>query len=209
MGAFSARTSIVSPSSEATSVDDGRRRGSVRSVDAFETERLVAREWDPELHLEGAFAIYGDPEVVRYIGTGPAQTPDEMRTRLLQVASRNARLRHGLGSWPLFDKSSGELVGAVLLKPLPTSGTNGALGMDIEIGWHLARRHWGRGFATEAGRALVQRGFTQLNLRELHAVVESPNQRSQAVARRLGMKHLGRTDRYYDLELEHFVLRAD
>ncbi|MBK7586080.1 MAG: GNAT family N-acetyltransferase [Myxococcales bacterium] len=178
-------------------------------MDVFETERLVAREWDPEHHLEGAFAIYSDPEVVRYIGTGPAQTLEEMRARLEAVALRNAGLRQGLGSWPLFDKGSGELVGAVLLKPPPASGTNGTLSTDIEIGWHLARRHWGKGFATEAGRALVERGFTQLSLPELHAVVESPNQRSRAVALRLGMKHLGRTDRYYDLELEHFVLRAE
>ena len=35
---------------------------------------------------------------------------------------------------------------------------------DIEIGWHLARRHWGRGLATEAGRALLHRGFVELAL---------------------------------------------
>ena len=52
----------------------------------------------------------------------------------------------GYGSWPLFERESGALVGAVLLKPLPEAE-------EIEVGWHLARAAWGNGYATESGKA--------------------------------------------------------
>ncbi len=56
---------------------------------------------------------------------------------------------------------------------------------------------------------LLSIGFDQLVVDRIHAVVDPRNPRSMAVAERIGMKHVGRTDRYYGLPLEHFVvLRA-
>jgi [ribosomal protein S5]-alanine N-acetyltransferase len=172
----------------------------------FETERLVARPWDPEEDAAGAFVMYGDPEVVRYIGNQLVPDVDAQRIRLAAIVERWAPFEGRFASWPVFEKATGELVGTSLLKPVPASGTQGALSDDIEIGWHVARRHWGRGFATETGRALVVRAFEVLGLERIHAVVEPPNQRSQRVALKIGMQHRGRTDRYYDQELEHFEL---
>lgn len=174
----------------------------------FQTERLDARPWDPDAHAAGALEMYGDPEVARYIGGILMRDEAEQRAFILTIIDRIATLDPGLGSWPLFERASGELVGTALLKPLPASGTQRAPSGDIEIGWHLARKHWKRGFATEAGHALLHRGFETLGLPVLHAVVEPANTASQAVARRLGMRDMGRTERYYDLPLEHFELGA-
>ena len=68
-------------------------------------------------------------------------------------------------------------------------------------------RHWGRGYATEAGRALLRHGFVTLGLAELHAVVEEPNAASHAVARRIGLRDAGTTAAYYGRELRHYLLR--
>jgi RimJ/RimL family protein N-acetyltransferase len=68
----------------------------------------------------------------------------------------------------------------------------------IEIGWHLARRAWGRGYATEAGRALLVHGHQRLGERHLIALIEPANDRSIAVARRIGMIDAGRTRAFYD-----------
>lgn len=174
----------------------------------FETELLFARLWNVDEDAEAAFAIYGDPEVVRYIGNDLMADVSKMRERLSMVVARNARWGGRFGSWALIEKSTGELVGGALLKPLPLSGT-GDFSEDIEIGWHLGRRHWGRGLATEAGRALCAYGFDVLGLDKLHAVIDAPNARSIAVARRLGMRHVGTTGRWYDHDVEHFELAAD
>jgi RimJ/RimL family protein N-acetyltransferase len=89
----------------------------------------------------------------------------------------------------------------VLYRPLP--GESG----DVEVGWHLHPDSWGHGYATEAARAIVERGFG-LGAPEIYAVTYIGNEASQAVCRRLGMTHLGRLRRWYDMELEVYHLSA-
>jgi len=170
----------------------------------FETERLLAGVWDPPRHAPAAFAIYGDPEVTRTIGGDTVPDVDALATRMREALKRYA----GYGApfcWaPLFRKEDAALVGAALLKPLPDANLQPT--PDIEIGWHLARAWWGHGYATEAGRALIARGFAHLDVDTLHAVVDPGNTRSEAVARRCGMTHAGRTSRWYGKRLEHYLI---
>jgi RimJ/RimL family protein N-acetyltransferase len=58
----------------------------------------------------------------------------------------------------------------------------------VEIGWRLARSHWGHGYATEAARAWLAHGFETLGLPEIVAFTDPANHRSLAVMRRLGMR---------------------
>jgi RimJ/RimL family protein N-acetyltransferase len=92
----------------------------------------------------------------------------------------------------------------MLLKPLPPTTD------DIEVGWHLARRVWGRGYASEAARALLRYGFETLRLDEILAVVDPANERSAAVTRRVGMVWRERTTRYYDgIALDLFAITRE
>ena len=59
----------------------------------------------------------------------------------------------------------------------------------MEAGWRLARPAWGRGYATEAARAVLRFGFETLALPEILAITTATNRRSRAVMRRLGMTH--------------------
>jgi RimJ/RimL family protein N-acetyltransferase len=179
-------------------------------VVVFATERFSAHQWDPDNHAEGAFAMYGDPDVVRYIGNVLVSNIDAQRDRLRVLKDRWASFGGRYGSWPVFERATGELVGVVLLKPLPLSGTNlTTFSADIEIGWHVAKRHWGRGIATEMGWALLQHGFEVLDLELLHAVVDPLNAASQRVAEKIGMRRMGQTRAYYDQELEHFEMNRE
>lgn len=171
----------------------------------IETARLVGRPWKLE-DVEDAFTLWGDTEVTRYVGMTPLADLDEARARLGAMIARYEAFGPPFMAHALVERATGEIVGTTLLKPVPISAGHPP-GDDVEIGWHLARRHWGRGLATEAGRALVDHAFRHLDRDVLVAVVEPPNARSLAVARRLGMTHRGRTVRYYDLELELFELR--
>jgi RimJ/RimL family protein N-acetyltransferase len=59
----------------------------------------------------------------------------------------------------------------------------------VEVGWRLAREHWGRGYATEAARAALEFGFGSVGLDEIVSFTVPANVRSRTVMERLGMTH--------------------
>lgn len=171
----------------------------------FETPRLLARPWQPETAAEQAALLYTDPLVTRYLG-GKSAEPDlaAVRARL----HRYAAVDEGKGALALVEKDSGYIVGAVLLSRLP--GRDAELTDDYQVGWHLRRDRWGKGYATEAGRAALARGFNVLELPVIYALVEAGNTASVRVTARLGMEALGPTTRYYGGEaLDLFRLTAE
>lgn len=173
----------------------------------FETPRLVALRRYAVSDAEEALRLYGDAEVVRHIGNQLVPDLDTMRERIALWRDKYARYGDAtVGPFPVREKSGGALVGTALLKYLPAVDANGQQHdtSDLEVGWHLARAAWGQGYATELGRALLELGFAHHRCDLLHAVVEPGNTRSMAVARRIGMQHVGQTGRYYGLVLEHF-----
>lgn len=170
----------------------------------FETTRLIARQWSWDF-AEEALEIYGDPDVTRYIGGVTLNSIDEMKVRIEEYLERIKNFPDGMGISPVFLKSTGSLIGTAILKPIPL--TSGELSKDIEIGWHLNKRQWGRGYATEYGKKLIELGFETFNLGQVHAVVDLENDKSKKVAIRLGMDHIGQTSDYYEGNpIDHFVL---
>lgn len=167
------------------------------------TERLVLRPWRDD-DADFLFDLYSRWEVARYLGAEPAV----MRTRDEAVASieRRRALDHPLyGVWAVATADD-QLVGTVLLKPIPLSDgesphQEGA--DDVEVGWHLHPDAWGNGYATEAAAAVLDHAFDQ-GLSRVVAVTYPQNLASQAVCRRLGMTHLGLSRRYYGVEAELF-----
>jgi RimJ/RimL family protein N-acetyltransferase len=172
----------------------------------FFTERTVGRPW----HVADApalFELYGDPQVTRFIGAQTHADVDATRAVIGEILGRNGALAPGLGSFTTWSRVDGSVVGCALIKPIP-GPDRAVLSDDVEIGWHVARRLWGQGYATEMGRGLVRHAFDELGLDRIIAVVEPPNGASQAVARKLGMVHQGRTVDYYGgIELELFTLQ--
>lgn len=170
----------------------------------FETERLLAREYDVS-DAAAAFEIYGDAMVMEFIGPANATVSvEQQREKIAAFRGKYGALGEPFGVFALVERATGELVGTGMLKPLPD--VDGSYTEDIEIGWHLVRRCWGRGFATEAGRALAARAFERLSIDVLNIVIHPGNERSVAVARRVGATFKGYTTRYYGKELELFQL---
>ena len=163
----------------------------------FTTERLRARRWTPD-DADAAFAMYSDPEVMRWLGDGHARPVPSVEVMRRALESR-AEQDHGLyGMWALGRIDDEVVVGSVILAPLEQRGP------DIEIGWHLARAHWGHGYATEGAGALLRYGFDVLALPRIIAVVYPQNSRSIAVCERIGMRHEG-TMRAYEHDLELYA----
>jgi RimJ/RimL family protein N-acetyltransferase len=89
----------------------------------------------------------------------------------------------GSGAWALEEKASGAFVGRAGLHRPERADWPG-----LEVGWTLHPDHWGRGYATEAGARAVAYAFEDMRTPELFSIILPENQRSIAVARRLGFR---------------------
>ncbi|MCE5323401.1 GNAT family N-acetyltransferase [bacterium] len=107
--------------------------------------------------------------------------------------------------WALEEKESGIVVGSVILKWLPDADRVPT--KDMEVGWHMGREHWGKGFATEAGMRAARYALDTLGQSVIYAVVRPGNERSVRVTQRIGMRPVGTTNKYYGAELLLFELR--
>jgi RimJ/RimL family protein N-acetyltransferase len=144
-------------------------------VSALETERLLIRPWVAQ-DVARIGPIYQNPEAVAF--TGGARTDEEVEAfvpRQLQRQQQGERVLQ-----PVVDKTTQDVVGVCGLQRL-------ADGPIIEIGWKLAPDHWGKGYATEAARAVLRRGHDE-GLARIVAVINPRNQRSIAVANRLYLR---------------------
>ncbi len=175
-------------------------------VTIAETDRLIIRTWIPEEDAEQAFQIYSNPEVTRFLITKVDSV--ESSLNLLQRWVKKANLwNNGSGFWAIVTKETGEILGTIILIQLQDE--NEKLTQDYEIGWHLKQSAWGKGYATEAAQAILDYGFKVLKLPRIYAVARLENTASLRVIQRLEMIPLGRTTRYYNMELEMFKLDAN
>ena len=140
------------------------------------TERLELRPWRDD-DAAAFHRIWGDPEVVFW---GPARDVDASRAMLERVRARCAGRPAPVGWHAIVEVQTGEIVGNVVLQPSPFAPG------DLEVGWHLRRDRWGRGYATEAARVLMNRAFEAALAPTLVCAILPSNTRSQRVARRLG-----------------------
>lgn len=164
------------------------------------SDRLGFRRWTQD-DFELALAVWGDPRVTRFVG-GPFSV-EAVRQRL---ADEIARMRSsGIQYWPLFRLDDGAHVGCSGLKP-------SRLGSEtLEIGFYVRPEHWGRGYASEAARAVVQHAFEDLGAGALFAGHHPENEGSRRVILELGFRY-SHHEHYPPTGLDHpgYVLaRAD
>lgn len=170
----------------------------------FETDRLVVRDWaDPD--GDRVFDIYRRWEVSRWLGAEPRVMTDRGAASKAIIRWNERSREAPYGVWAVEERATGTIAGTVLLAPLPdpTDGTDSR--GEVEVGWHFHPDAWGRGLATEAARGAIEHGFKS-GIGQIYAVVRPDNSASLAVCTRLGMRPIGRTARWYDAELEAFLI---
>jgi ribosomal-protein-alanine N-acetyltransferase len=133
--------------------------------------------------------VYSDPDVT---WDGTTSTLEETRESL-EAKIRHAR-EHGFGMMAVTDRETGELYGFAGLQHMEG-------GPDVEIGYYLARRAWGRGLATELAHALMDMAFGELRLPRVVAVVRPENTASQRVLAKAGLRRVG-IEHHYGAEVE-------
>lgn len=94
--------------------------------------------------------------------------------------------RESFGLWATELKDSGEFIGFVGLS-IPRFSA--PFMPCVEIGWRLAHKHWGRGYAPEAAIEVLRDGFERVKLLEIVSFTATPNVNSMRVMEKIGMKH--------------------
>ena len=145
------------------------------------TERLLLRQWRDE-DLEPFAELNGDPETMRFFPAPPSREESDA------FAARERRQieEEGWGLWAVEVVGGAGFIGFVgLARPSFEARFTPA----VEVGWRLARDHWGHGYATEAGRDALAHGFEALGLEEIVSFTSPLNEPSWRVMQRLGMSH--------------------
>ena len=148
---------------------------------AIETPRLLIRNWE-ERDRDLFFEINSDPEVMAFF---PIRRTRPEADAFFDYLQREIAEK-GHGFTPIESKATGETLG---FTGMAADDIVPGLGPAFEIGWRLARRHWGQGYATEAAGAILGFGFETLDLDQIVSYAVETNWRSRAVMERLGMRH--------------------
>ncbi len=157
-----------------------------RAVPGVETPRLALRGHRLE-DLDACAAMWGDPDVTRYIGGKPFPR-DEVWMRLLRYVGHWALL--GFGFWVIEEKGTGRFVGEVGLGQFLRDLTPPLEG--AECGWVLAPWAHGKGFATEAVRAALAWGDEHLDPPRTACIIDPGNVASLRVAEKCGFREVRR-----------------
>lgn len=146
----------------------------------IETPRLRLREWTVD-DCDDFMRLATDPEVVRFISEGRPYGRDEVEQFIARQLDTQQRL--GWSRWALELRHPGE------------RDPHGAIGFcgpgctfapDVEIGWWMHFDLWGRGLATEAGRAAVDYCFGTIGFDRLICMIHEDNLASRRVAEKVG-----------------------
>jgi [ribosomal protein S5]-alanine N-acetyltransferase len=171
----------------------------------LETERLILRHW-----LESDVNCY--MILSEDVGYNCFSRPGYFLVRSAEEAQAKIRDRmilfdrRGLGKFPIFLRETGEFIGTCGLEPFELAGQP-----EVELGYRLCLKHWGRGYATEAAAAVLRYGFAILRLPKTMAFALAQNVASLRILERLGavylheFVHANLIHRLYDLPRSKFI----
>jgi RimJ/RimL family protein N-acetyltransferase len=152
----------------------------------LETDRLLLRRFtadDVDLLVE----LDNDPDVMQYVNGGLPVPREEIVDETMPAFLSYYERFEGYGFWAAIEKSSGRFLGWFHFRPNARDG-DGPL--EPELGYRLHRDAWGRGFASEGSRALIDMGFERLGVERVHASTMAVNVGSRRVMEKVGMRFL-------------------
>jgi len=159
-----------------------------------QTPRLIIREFLPE--EEDVFVeLHKDEQVLKYIPRRSEEENRKLFKESLEIYSDGT----GLSRWGMFDKATGDFVGACLFRPAKEAPGK------IEFGYSMHVKYWGKGLATEMALAMIDWGLTKMQFPSISAVTHPDNMPSQKVLLKAGLQQLddvfwhGQTLPYFEI----------
>ena len=152
---------------------------------SLETKRLILREILPTDAI-GMFELDSNPEVHRFVGKKPVKHIDESRLMIENIRKQYAD--NGIGRWAVILKETNEFIGWSGIKLIKDSINNHQ--NFYEIGYRFIEKHWGKGYATEAGLAFIDFAFNEMKVPVLYAYADAGNNNSRHILEKLGMQYV-------------------
>jgi ribosomal-protein-alanine N-acetyltransferase len=144
----------------------------------LETERLLLREFCEE-DAKFLFELNSDPDVTKFTGDVAYNSLDEV---IGFIKGYDQYEKYKQGRLNMFDRQTGDYIGWCGLKYIPNKGYS-------DLGYRLMKKHWGKGYATEAALACLKYGFKVLNLEKIIATAMKENKASIRVFEKLGLNY--------------------
>ncbi len=168
----------------------------------LETPRLLIREIELT-DVDDFYEMDSDPEVHKYILQSPVQSKDEI-VEVIKMLQKQYK-DNGIARWAVTDKVSGEMIGWCGIK-FYTDELNGHQNF-YEHGYRFKQKHWGKGYATESSKAVLDWAFEHLDTDTIYAITDLGNEDSIHVLTKLGfeLKEVFKYDE--NLECNWFELR--
>jgi RimJ/RimL family protein N-acetyltransferase len=152
----------------------------------LETERLVLRRFTED-DVDDLVELDSDPDVMRFINGGRPTPRDEIVNEVLPAFLGYYERFAGYGFWAAVEKSTGRFVGWFHFRPEDADHPD-----EVELGYRLRRSAWGKGYATEGSRALIDKGFSELGAQRVVASSMVVNVASWRVMEKAGLKFVRR-----------------
>jgi RimJ/RimL family protein N-acetyltransferase len=165
----------------------------------LETERLRLREFTLD-DVDNLVELDADPEVAKW-APDPPTTPDSVEKALRSHYLRFYEETPGFGFWAVEEKATGAFIGWFHLRP-----DHGHAADEPELGYRFRRSAWGKGYATEGGRALIDKAFTEHGIRRVLAETAGFHTASRRVMEKCGMRLVREFDAGYPPISEEDVL---
>jgi RimJ/RimL family protein N-acetyltransferase len=150
-------------------------------MEKFVTWRLMARSWQID-DLPLAIELWGDPAVTALIDSRGKLSGWQVEEKIRAEIERERSC--GIQYWPLFDRDSGGFVGCGGLRPWIYTPDE----PNFEIGFHIVKRCWGKGFATEAALGVLDYAWEKLRLAKVYAGHHPDNAASESILAKLGFE---------------------
>jgi RimJ/RimL family protein N-acetyltransferase len=147
-------------------------------VNILTTDRLFLRTWQESDFLL-ARSLWSDPDVMTFLG-GPLSDEKVMDKMRAEMACQQ---KHGVQYWPIFKRGSDDFAGCCGLRPWAYTPPEGH-----EVGFHLLKAHWGKGYASEVAQGVVKHAFEKLQFRMLRAGHHPEHVDSRKILLKLGFE---------------------
>jgi ribosomal-protein-alanine N-acetyltransferase len=161
----------------------------------IETERLILRELLLS-DADGMFELDSNPNVHLFVGKKPVKTIEESIAQIENIQQQYKDF--GTGRWAAVLKETNEFLGWSGIKFI-TYEINDHKDF-YEIGYRFIEKHWGKGYATEAGKAFVDYAFNKMKVKALYAYADEGNEVSRKALEKLGFRYVNSFE--YEGELE-------
>ncbi len=130
-----------------------------------------------------------DPEVMRFINGGVLTTQIEIEQVYLPRLKQYTHQKNGWGLWKVFTREDHKYIGWILIRPVGFFGENTDY-KNLEMGWRFFKKHWGKGYATEAAESIKWALIAQTDINKLSAIAREDNHASINIMQKLGMNYI-------------------